>query len=469
MKDKDLDKLFNDKLNSSSASFNEEAWGKAEQLLNKADDAAMDKLFNEKLADRSVPFDKSAWYNAKKLINAAGFGSRFAVYRSLSFYLSAASVAGLLYLGIITSADTIINDNTLPVDGNNNSTIIDENLNTPEQLNTSPISNSGIVNDVVETPVTPSTNKPIDPQSTIDHIEPNIAPEAIENTIESSTKTEAETVILNPTVATNSQEENTSIAAANINNTTLIKSELIEPKLAPSIINMAILDAKPIALYLPGPIYSNTSAPAKILPRHNKHYFGLIGGPTATKYVNGGRYKNSFFIGAHYARHLSSNWYLNTNLVYQKTEAQNISKEFKDISYGFGSSKKITTVTAQNLHYLELPIYATYQLSSRHSFDAGTYVSYLINASSKITEVNEKSFESTQVYTKTGWGLNDGINSFDAGIIVGYNYKVNDKLQLGGRLNYGLTDITNNDFYQNNSFDSHFQLRFVLDYKLFNK
>lgn len=482
MKDKNLDKLFNQKLNSSTPSFNEGAWEKAEQLINNADDVAMDKLFADRLSNQTVPFNKAAWSNAKRLIKAAGLSNQNTIYKTLSFYASAAAVAGLLYFGlqanqeintikplVIKPIETI---NTEPEGSINNIESNDIATSSPSEA---AAPNNSITSTLIEEPEVNTTSS---------GITNNVTPDGSASTDQLNMVRSSNDIGLNTNEASAAIEKNSLIdgsgdilnAESDIKpSTTLTDNSIIsqtttfsENEVTPSIIYMPVSNIQPISINLPGLVYNQPRLPKSSF-NYTKHYIGLIGGPTATKYANGGRYKNGFFIGARYGYNLNSKWTINSNLVYQKTDAQNISKEFRDVDYGFGSNKTTTTVTANSLHYIELPLYASYNLYGRHSLDFGGYIGYMFNSSSEIVEVNESSFTDTRVSTKTGWGMNDGMNALDAGIILGYNYRLNSNLRLGGRLNYGFTDITKNDFYQNNSFDNHFQLRFVLDYKLFNK
>ena len=100
------------------------------------------------------------------------------------------------------------------------------------------------------------------------------------------------------------------------------------------------------------------------------------------------------------------------------------------------------------LHYLSLPILLKMDLGGNASILVGPQVSYLINA--KIGIGND-------LFSVSYAGI---FQKWDACLVAGLEYRVNDKISLGGRYLLGLNNI-NKDFNlgQNNTFNDYFSLK----------
>ena len=57
------------------------------------------------------------------------------------------------------------------------------------------------------------------------------------------------------------------------------------------------------------------------------------------------------------------------------------------------------------------------------------------------------------------------MQSIDVALSAGLAYEIIPQLELGTRLNYGLIDVTDNDYFQHNSNDNNMQWRFHIAYR----
>lgn len=109
---------------------------------------------------------------------------------------------------------------------------------------------------------------------------------------------------------------------------------------------------------------------------------------------------------------------------------------------------KVAGIGNVGMHYLAAPILMKLSMNDELSILVGPQVSYLVN--SRLGLVND-------LFSISYNGL---FKSIDVGIAGGLEYKVTDKMAIGGRYILGLTDV-NKDFQltSNSNFSDYFQIR----------
>ena len=205
------------------------------------------------------------------------------------------------------------------------------------------------------------------------------------------------------------------------------------------------------------------------LPTVKKNTFGFIGGVNLNKSLienAGSGIAGSEFFGITYQRYLKGGFSINANLLYSARNEVNTRKVYKAKVYDFGSKTEQTTVEAQRLVYLELPVMMNYGFGN-HNVMAGASFSYLLSGLNKVTTDYTSLTEGNSSEEKSEWGYTDGFKSYDIGLVAGYEYNVNPKLNVGLRLNYGLLDVTNNTYFGTDSFDNNVQMRVYLTFTPF--
>ena len=120
-----------------------------------------------------------------------------------------------------------------------------------------------------------------------------------------------------------------------------------------------------------------------------------------------------------------------------------------------------------------VPLSLNYQLKNRHYLSLGGYYSKLLGSRGETTITNEDSFnlrlarpsESSSV----NWNNPPGLNSKDWGLLLGYSYYLGQGLHLGMDAQYGLQDLTQSDYFDNEEVDHDLQLRIHLTYDLIRR
>ena len=205
------------------------------------------------------------------------------------------------------------------------------------------------------------------------------------------------------------------------------------------------------------------------MPKVAKNVVGFIGGVNLSKSLiespsNG--IAGSEFFGVEYQRYLNGGFSLKADLLYSARGGVNSQKTYAKKYYDFGSSSTQTTVECQRMVYLELPVLANYGVAN-HNFMVGPSFSYLVTSLNKVTTTNESLTGEGSTDEKAEWGHTEGFKKYDFSIVAGYEYSLKSKLNVGVRLNYGLIDITDNEYFGNDSFDNNVQFRVYLTYSPF--
>lgn len=180
---------------------------------------------------------------------------------------------------------------------------------------------------------------------------------------------------------------------------------------------------------------------------------------------------NTPLAAVHIGCHLNNTWSLHTAVSYYTRGGLNSLLRADSTIFGFSALTFSTTVKTTRLHYVEIPLYVQYQ-RNRHVFIAGGYMSYLLNSTSEVGNslFNSATASWQELDTSREWGYSSGFSRHDFGLTVGYDYQIIPNLKVGGRMNYGLNDITNDAIYTpnggNNIFDKNLQFRLMLTYQL---
>lgn len=203
-------------------------------------------------------------------------------------------------------------------------------------------------------------------------------------------------------------------------------------------------------------------------PNVDVNVLGLIGGVSVNESLTGtsNGISGSEFFGVSYQRYLNGGFSLKSNLLYASRNQVNTLKTFDKKSYDFGSKTEQTSVSSQRLMYLELPVMVNYGFRN-HNIMAGGSFSYLMGGLSKESTTYTSLTEEPRYEDKKKWGYAEGFKPYDIALIAGYEYNFNSKLNLGLRLNYGLLDITDDQYFGTKSFDNNVQFRVYVTYSPF--
>ncbi|HXP48491.1 MAG TPA: hypothetical protein VN922_00980, partial [Bacteroidia bacterium] len=152
---------------------------------------------------------------------------------------------------------------------------------------------------------------------------------------------------------------------------------------------------------------------------------------------------------------LQYNSLTNINTLYSNTSQQ----------YDFGAVNNITSVTLKTLYYVALPIKFQYSINSNNIVSAGVNVLYLLNSNSNVVSYNQNYFGTSGYTSADKMGYMDGLNNLDAQLTLAYRRKIQRfTATLEGY--YGLLDIENNSFFNNNVFERNSGLRIMISYDI---
>ncbi len=152
---------------------------------------------------------------------------------------------------------------------------------------------------------------------------------------------------------------------------------------------------------------------------------------------------------------LQYNSLTHVNTLYSGTTAQ----------YDFGSVTNVTSVTLKTLYYVAMPIKFQYNIDSKNIVALGVNVLYLLNSNSNVVSYNQNYFGTSGYTSSDKMGYTDGINSLDAQITLAYRRKI-QRFTISAEGYYGLLDIENNSFFNNNVFERNSGLRLILSYDI---
>lgn len=205
------------------------------------------------------------------------------------------------------------------------------------------------------------------------------------------------------------------------------------------------------------------------LPSAERNAIGIIGGVSVNESLTGtsNGISGSEFFGVSYERYLNGGFSLKSNLLYASRNQVNTMKTFDVKSYDFGSRTEQTSVSAQRLMYIELPVMVNYGFRN-HNIMAGGSFSYLVGGLQNETTTYTSLTEDTRYEDSKKWGYAEGFKPYDIALVAGYEYNFNSRLNMGLRLNYGLLDITDDQYFGTKSFDNNVQFRVYLTYSPFH-
>ncbi|HSY75373.1 MAG TPA: hypothetical protein VK890_00875, partial [Bacteroidia bacterium] len=133
--------------------------------------------------------------------------------------------------------------------------------------------------------------------------------------------------------------------------------------------------------------------------------------------------------------------------------------------YDFGSTNNVTAVTLKTLYYAALPIQFQYNINNNDIISVGANVLYLINSNSNVVSYSQNYFGTSGYTSVDKMGYMDGINNLDAQLTLAYRRKIN-RFTISVESYYGLLDIENNSFFNNNVFERNSGLRAILSFDI---
>lgn len=174
-----------------------------------------------------------------------------------------------------------------------------------------------------------------------------------------------------------------------------------------------------------------------------------------------------WYAGFAYQFRLSEKWLLNTGLDYSRQNRLGITQVSDSTFYHFGQERVTTEDKSERLEYLTLPLHASFQPGARHEFGAGGYAARLLRVSQVVERTSVHSQKPAETEVATLSDFDDRFEEFDFGLDVFYRYHFSPWLSVGVQVRQGLTDITrdvNEEFSENHQ---NLNTRITLRYRIF--
>jgi hypothetical protein len=314
-------------------------------------------------------------------------------------------------------------------------------------------------------------------------IEKTKADKQIVEAIQTTNHTQIKPALNDATIISKAFVENTPIAQAHVSNqktlalNTTSANELLAgiPENSETLQLLINENVSPLPL-LSSKIKSHDQLATQQLKREEKKYrfkpntiFLLAGtniSNNQSQKTSSGSFSSLHLLGVGYSTHIKSSWGFNAALSFNARNPGLTAKTFETKEYGFGVETNATTIKPIAMQYISAPLQLTYSLKSGIQVSAGAEIAYLINVESEVSNISENNGEIIASNKNTEWGYTQAFNNIDIGIITGISQSLNEKLKVGANLYYGLTDITNNDYFNSDKVDRSMQFRLYINYNI---
>lgn len=197
--------------------------------------------------------------------------------------------------------------------------------------------------------------------------------------------------------------------------------------------------------------------------------YGITGGAQFTP-NSGNNTFNSLspepLIGAYGRWHLGADWFLNAELLYHFDQSPDYQETVTDRDYQFGFEATSTTISLEQVHYLEFPVYVDYELFGSHGITGGVKGSWLITGSGKLTKKQFSSFGNQASSTENAQINPDDLKTWQVQGMLGYRFDYNDKLTLQLRGLFGPGQVKQSASDDGVAQNSNIGVQLMLQYQL---
>jgi hypothetical protein len=134
--------------------------------------------------------------------------------------------------------------------------------------------------------------------------------------------------------------------------------------------------------------------------------------------------------------------------------------------YSFGLNSNVNSVTLKTFYYAAVPIRLQYCFGFKNLIGIGVNVLYLVNTSSSVVTYNQDYFGTSGYTSANKSGYMDGINSLDVQAVIAYKRKIYNRLSAGVEFYYGLLNIEDESFFNDNTFARNSGLKLIFSYDI---
>jgi len=160
------------------------------------------------------------------------------------------------------------------------------------------------------------------------------------------------------------------------------------------------------------------------------------------------RFKLNPYIALGVDKRLGNGWKTAVDARYYFVSGLSHPLTFEQTTYGLGFETNSTTIYTNRLHYAGLNVALQKKIKS-HQFTLGYGIDYLITGQNEIEESITSTFaEVTSKSNASTKGYVLGFRNFNHSFSLGYDYWLGRNKALGFSYQYGLTDISRNEYFK---------------------
>tara|TARA_R110000868_G_scaffold359785_3_gene621688 strand:- start:643 stop:2133 length:1491 start_codon:yes stop_codon:yes gene_type:complete len=451
-------KLFKDKLSTASFAYNPANWDEMELKLNEAQGAMsqeeMKNLFQTKLQSQNFKFNPANWERMEAILNSKAKKTLFYFWRSAAaIFIFAASVLAFNYTqqAPLTISPTQQSISLSPKQ--NTPAVVSPKTELPANL--SPAS-SNKAEDIASTNLLPNSTPAKTPVAS-----PTMAilPPSNNNTSESLASLAAAafpTNSVSPFTGDALQEETLLANNAGINSRDWrdLSIDPVRMSLAEQATNNAFTVAAPPSkeVYVP----------------MNYSKISLQGGPSINPAYNGST-GTGFFAGLEYEYGFNERISISAGLIYNYGGDMGIESISDSTFFGLARTDVETHSHYKNMSALRMPISFNVKFNPKHSFSVGAYADVVIAVSMDQQKTTTIFKQDPKVEKMSGQAPDNSFTNYSGGLHLAYTYQYSKHLSIGLSQQYGLVDLSN-DHQQN--FSKHHQTsqtNLVLKYSIWEQ
>lgn len=423
----------------------------------------IDKFFKDRLDGFESPKVPGAWDNMAAMLDADSKGAAIAVKNINRFIL--ASIAGAIVLagsviGYISGYDA---NSTATQNNTPNNTIVAEApaTNNKAENKSAATDNAAIINNsdaVTDAPAPEqTTTNSVAETPTVDNTPVADAP----TTPVVSEKVPAVKDKAKPIVITKEQEEP-------VTNTTKKDvasiSPIVKKNYSPTVLAAKNAELDNEFKGLGSVALNKLTAPAGLLldsaqkaqrnlDRMKSFYklqFGVQAGGnfnrvlsnTSTNFEVG----SGLMAGVFLTKNISKKWGINAEFNYFRSTGNSISRTIKQTEIFLEKTTTSFFLVTKTFDFVQVPLSVSFAPTNKHRFNAGVSGSFMLNARTDVAENRERLNEETSS-TVTKTGVYEDLNTFNYGLLLGYEYQLPGMYSIGFRYNQMLRDISNNSYF----------------------
>lgn len=475
MTEKELHKLFADKLKSNSFPFNEKAWESMEQMLDPQEplsEMEYSKLFKDKLSAASFAYNPANWDEMELKLNEAqvamsqeemknlfqtklqsqNFNFNPANWERMEAILDTKAKKTLFYFWRGAAAILIFAASVLAFNYTQQAPLTispaEQNISLSPKLNTPAV-------------VSPQTEIPA-----------NLRPEAsnqaedIATTNFQLTSTPAKSPVASPTKAilppsnNNTGENFASLAAAERATNSVSPFTGDAPLEETLLANQAGIDRRdwrdlsidPARMSLTKQATNNafslfSSSSKEVYVPTNFSKISLQGGPSINPAYNGST-GTGFFAGLEYEYGFNERISVSAGLIYNYGGDMGIESISDSTFFGLARTDVETHSHYKNMSAIRLPISFNLKFNPKHSFSIGAYADVVIAMSMEQQKTTTIFKQDPKVEKMSGQAPDNSFTNYSGGLHLAYTYQYSKYLSIGFSQQYGLVDLSN-DHQQN--------------------